>query len=119
MKKLFILIIKIFPILQMLFLAIGNLIYIICGYNHILEIMDYIFGVNIISIIFLLVCSLLFRFCVWHRVLIFTNFISTFIIKIIDLYAINSDVYDKFIILITMLCIGAIITVITKFKFKI
>lgn len=76
MKKLFVLIIKYLPIIQLINILVTNTIYFILGDNILSIILDYVFGVNIINTITLLICSYTFNFCKWHRALIFCNIIN-------------------------------------------
>ena len=76
MKKLFLLIIKFIPVIQMAGMLFNN---ILC-YNdiniNINFILDYIFGHSVINTILLIVCSYVFHFCTWHRLIITANFIN-------------------------------------------
>lgn len=93
MKRLFILIIKTYPILQGIMFILCNIFYLFHGYDHIISIIDYMFGINMISIIVLLVCNYLFHFCAWHRTIIFVNLTCTLIIKSMDILKITLDIY--------------------------
>lgn len=118
MKKLFVLTIKVYPILQLISLILCNFIYTTYGHNDVCYILDYVFGINMVSTIALLICSYIFHFCAWHKSIIYNNFISTFVLKILDLAHINIDVYNKFIILFLMCFIGLFISLIINFKLK-
>lgn len=118
MKKLFVLTIKVYPILQLISLILCNFIYTTYGHNDVCYILDYVFGINMVSTIALLICSYIFHFCAWHKSIIYSNFVCTFILKILDLAHINIDVYNKFIILFLMCLIGLFISLIINFKLK-
>ena len=82
MKHLFILLIKFIPAIQMAGMLINNTLYYF-DVNYISFIFDFTLGNSIITTFLLYVCSYVFNFCIWHRLIITANFINI-CIAIID-----------------------------------
>ena len=62
------------------------------NFNYI-YILDYIIGNSVITIILLLVCSYIFNYCSWHRIIIFANFVNISIANFDAVFHINiSDI---------------------------
>lgn len=75
LRKLLILLIKFIPVIQMAGMLINNLLYFNDIY-YFSYIIDYLIGNSIITTFLLIVCSYIFNFCTWHRLIILANFIN-------------------------------------------
>lgn len=75
MKHLFILLIKFIPAIQMAGMLINNTLYYF-DINYLTYITDFAIGNSIITTFLLYVCSYVFNFCIWHRLIITANFIN-------------------------------------------
>lgn len=84
MKKLFVLSIKLIPVIQMAGILFSNLWYYLEWNNKVNFTLDYLIGDSLITTILLFICSYTFGFCKWHRLLITANFINI-TIAIIDI----------------------------------
>lgn len=83
LNKALILIIKYIPIIQMIgILASNTLCYYEIKNNVVLPIFDFFIGNSVVTVILLWVCSNVFKFCSWHRLIILSNFIVVIIIAI-------------------------------------
>lgn len=103
MKKLFVLLIKYMPTIQLVGMLVNNTLY---KYDVNLEfdyIGDFLLGNSIANITILYVCSYTFGFCKWHRYIIMANLVNVIIatIETLKLFMINT-----FVILIERLLIG-------------
>ena len=85
MNKLFILLIKFIPVIQMAGMLINNILYFNDIY-FISYILDYIIGNSIITTFLLFICSYIFKFCIWHRLIITANLINITIASIDSVY---------------------------------
>ena len=79
MKKLFLILIKFIPVIQLAGMLLNNTLYCfdvikLCSY-----ITDFVLGNSVITTFLLFVCSYLFNFCKWHRLIITANFINLMI----------------------------------------
>ena len=75
LRKILILLIKFIPVIQMAGMLLNNLLY----FNDIYflsYIIDYIIGNSIVTTFLLIVCSYIFHFCTWHRLIITANIIN-------------------------------------------
>ena len=75
LKKILILLIKFIPVIQMAGMLVNNILYFNDVY-FISYILDYVIGNSIITTFLLIVCSYLFHFCIWHRLIIIANIIN-------------------------------------------
>lgn len=80
LKKLFLIIIKYIPIILSILYTINSILYI-CGIGSF--IINSISGASIISLLFILISSFLFEFCVYHRIFIYYLLLIN-ILNIID-----------------------------------
>ena len=87
LKDIFVLLIKYIPIIQMVGMLV-NLLYYFGLFRPICYIMDFALGNSIITTFLLFVCSYLFGFCNWHRLIITSNFINILIANIDVLFTI-------------------------------
>lgn len=76
MRKLLILLIKYIPIVQSIGMLLNNILYLANACYNICYIIDFIIGNSLLTTIFLLICSYVFKFCNWHRILVYGNFIN-------------------------------------------
>lgn len=97
LKDIFVLLIKYMPIIQMVGMLFNNLMYYFEIGNNVCYILDFTIGNSIVATILLYVCSNLFGFCNWHRLIITSNLINLliayvdvlFVIPISDLHLIS------------------------------
>lgn len=75
MKHLFILLIKFIPAIQMAGMLLNNTFYYF-DIDYFTYITDFTIGNSIITTFLLYVCSYVFNFCIWHRLIITANFIN-------------------------------------------
>ena len=75
MKKGFLLLIKYIPIIQMVGMLVNNTLYYFDIINRYVYILDYLVGNSLITTILLYVCSYVFKFCNWYRLIIISNLI--------------------------------------------
>lgn len=76
MKRLFIVLIKYIPIIQMVGMLFNNILYCFSDIYIISYILDFIIGNSITTTFLLYVCSYVFGFCKWHRFIITANIIN-------------------------------------------
>lgn len=74
-KKLLIVCIKFMPVIQMAGIIVSNTLYFLDIY-YFSYLIDYIIGNSVIITILLLICSYIFKFCIWHRLFILSNIIN-------------------------------------------
>lgn len=75
LKKLFILSVKYIPVIEMAGILINNTCYYFNFYT-ISNVLDLFLGDVLIHNAFLTICSILFCFCLWHRLIIISNVIN-------------------------------------------
>ena len=78
-KKLFLLLIKYIPIIQMMGMILNNTLYYFDINTTISITFDFIIGNSFVNTFLIIVCSYMFNFCKWHRIIIITNFINLLI----------------------------------------
>lgn len=110
-KKLFILITKFMPVIQLMGMIINNTLYVHDVIIKHYYILDFLFGNSVATCAMLYICSYTFGFCKWHRLIITANLINIFIatidkgimipIKDIELLASYYIIASIFIILAT------------------
>ena len=79
MKKLFLILIKFIPVIQLAGMLLNNTLYYFNVIKVASYITDFIIGNSVITTFLLFVCSYLFNFCKWHRLIITANFINIMI----------------------------------------
>lgn len=79
MKKLFILLIKYMPIIQMVGMLFNNTLYYAYDTYTASYIIDFLIGNSVITTLLLFVCSYTFGFCKYYRIIILANFINVLI----------------------------------------
>lgn len=88
MKKLFVLLIKYMPTIQLVGMLVNNTLY---KYDVNIEfdyIGDFLLGNSIANITILYVCSYTFGFCKWHRHIIMANLVNVIIATIDKVFVI-------------------------------
>lgn len=76
MKKIFLLLIKYLPVIQMAGFLFNNTMYYYYDTYELSYILDFIIGNTIINTILLYIISYVFKFCNWYRLIITANFIN-------------------------------------------
>ena len=112
MKKLFLLFVKFMPVIQMAGILVNNTL---CMFdiNHAINyILDFTVGNSILTTIFMFICSYMFGFCLWYRLILSANLINIIIAMTDSIYRLPlSDiqlllsyyiVYSVFIIVATI-----------------
>ena len=106
MKKILLLLIKFIPVIQMAGMLLNNTLCYFCTDLDTIYLLDYIIGNSIITTILLFVCSYIFNYCDWHRLIISANFVNTSVANIDAIYHIN--ITD-----LQLLCIYYIVSIMT------
>ena len=84
-KKLFIFLIKYIPVIQMAGIIVNNILYSLDN-DVICKIIDFIFGNSLTTVLLFYICSYVFRFCKWHKLVITCNLINILIATIDVIY---------------------------------
>ena len=116
MKKGFLLLIKYFPIIQMVGMLVNNTLYYFDFCLNFARISNYFIGNSVIMIILLYICSFLFGYCNWYRIILFAN-LTSITINIIDTI-IRLPISDKqLLVLYYSVCVLFLfIIILNKFK---
>ena len=115
-KKLFVLLIKYIPVIQMIGILFSNILYISSNCDNFIYQLDIIIGNSYTHILIYYICSYLFGFCKWHRLVITANLLSLILINV-DFYIQISNL--SLILLIFIIDIIFLLTIlINKFKCK-
>ena len=115
LKDVFVTCVKYMPIIQLVGMLFNNLLYlndIIFTFAYVL---DFIIGNSLITSILLYICSYLFGFCKWHRLLIYSNLFNVFIATIDSIYKIPISDLELFLIFVIVYFITLILIVKNKF----
>ena len=91
--------------MQMAGMLLNNTLWYFCTDLDIIYLLDYIIGNSIITTILLFICSYIFNYCTWHRLIILANFVNITIANIDAMYHIN--ITD-----LQLLCVYYIISII-------
>lgn len=89
MKKILLLLIKFIPVIQMAGMLLNNTLCYFCTDLDTIYLLDYIIGNSIVTTILLFVCSYIFNYCDWHRLIISANFVNISLANIDAIYCIN------------------------------
>ena len=81
--------------MQMAGMLLNNTLCYFCTDLDTIYLLDYIIGNSIITTILLFICSYIFNYCVWHRLIILANFINISIANIDAVYHINKNERSK------------------------
>lgn len=106
MRKTLLLLIKFIPVMQMAGMLLNNTL---CYFNlnfDIIYLLDYLIGNSLITTVLLLICSHIFKYCAWHRIIIFANFVNISIANVDAIFGI--DITD-----LHLLCVYYIISIIS------
>ncbi len=79
LRKILILLIKFIPVIQMTGMLVNNTLYYFNIDNDFNNILDFIIGNSLFATLLIYVCSHIFQFCIWHRLIILANFINIII----------------------------------------
>lgn len=116
MKRLFIVLIKYIPIIQMVGMLFNNILYCFSNIYIISYLLDFIIGNSITTTFLLYVCSYVFGFCKWHRFIITANIINILIANLDAYYRIPiSDIQ----LLIVYHFVAALFICISTYKINI
>lgn len=91
LNKIFLIFLKYLPIITLGGCLINNTIYYFYDNNPIAYITDFSFGNSIIYLLFIFIASFVFKFCIWHRLLIMDNFINLSIAKYDSIFKIKVE----------------------------
>lgn len=97
LRKLLIILIKFIPVMQMAGMLLNNILYYFDIYQF-SYFLDYITGNSIVTTFLLIVCSYIFKFCIWHRLIIIANFINITIANIDILFDIPVNDFQLLLI---------------------
>lgn len=86
LKKLFLIIIKYMPIIQMIGMLINNTIYYLEDTYRVSYIIDFAIGNSIIFTILLYVSSYMFGFCKYYRMIITANLLNLLLANLDSIY---------------------------------
>lgn len=84
-KKLLLLLIKYIPIIQMVGVLVNNTLYCFDVITKTYYLLNYLTGNSLISTVLLYICSYVFKFCSWYRLIVTANFINI-TIGILEIY---------------------------------
>ena len=117
LKKLFIFLIKYIPVMQMAGIIINNIMYSLES-RPINTIIDFTFGNSITTTLLFYICSYIFRFCNWHRLVITCNLINTTLVVLDSIIHFNTTNEQQILLFLTIDIIFVILILINKFKCK-
>ena len=117
LKKLFIFLIKYIPVIQMAGILVNNLLYSLES-SKINLIIDFIFGNSFTATLLFYICSYIFRFCNWHRLVITCNFINITLATIDGVIGFSTTNTQQLLLFFTIDLIFIILIIIHKFKCK-
>jgi len=118
MKKFLLLLFKYIPVMQMAGILINNLLYYFDICRNVCYCIDFIFGNSIITTVLLFVCSYIFKFCKWHKIIITANFINLMIANIDCIITIPINDLSLLIIYYFIAIVFIIIATITHLQKK-
>ena len=117
-KKLFVLLIKYIPVVQMAGILISNILYNIFDDDFYSQILDFTIGNSFITIFLLYICSYLFGFCKWHRLTITANLCSILFIMIKFIFDFKLSNLSLILTIFNIDIIFILLILITKSKCK-
>ena len=82
------------------------------------HIFDFLVGNSVVTAILLWVCSNVFKFCSWHRLIIISNFIVIIISSIEILYEIPISNLEHMILCYVIYLISLLVILIIRFRNK-
>lgn len=92
--------------MQMAGMLLNNTLCYFCTDLDTIYLLDYIIGNSIVTTILLFVCSYIFNYCDWHRLIISANFVNISLANIDAIYCIN-------ITNLQLLCVYYIVSITT------
>ena len=116
MKKGFLLLIKYIPVIQMVGMLVNNTLYCFDVITKTYDLLNYLTGNSLITTILLYVCSYVFKFCNWYRLIVTANLIN---ITIALLYIYIKPPISDFQLLVsyyTVCVLFLFIIIVNKFK---
>lgn len=112
MKKIFMILMKYIPVIQMAGMLINNTLYYFDICRPLCYTLDFILGNSLITTILLLAISYVFKFCEWHRIIIISNITNITIANIDAVIGINITDLELIIMYYVISCIFIIIATI-------
>lgn len=100
-------------------MLVNNILYYFDVCNELSYTFDFIIGNSIITTFLIIVCSYVFEFCIWHRLIIVANFINISIANIDVIFKLNITDIQLLIIYNTVSALFIIIATILHIKEKI
>ena len=116
LKKLFIFLIKYIPVMQMAGILVNNILYCCSLFDNYTIIFDFILGNSVLCSILFYICSYIFRFCAWHRLIITANLINTFIVLLDYIFVFDISNLSSILIYFTIDLLFLLLILIYKFK---
>lgn len=118
LKNVFVLIVKFMPIIQMVGMIINNVLFYFDIETFTYQISAFLIGNSFITTILLIVCSYLFGFCKWHRLMILSNFINICIANIDIIFYIPITDFQLLFLYFTVYLIFIFIIIFNRFYTK-
>lgn len=118
LKNVFVLIVKFMPIIQMVGMIINNVLFYFDIETFTYQINAFLIGNSFITTILLIICSYLFGFCKWHRLMILSNFINICIANIDIIFYIPVTDFQLLFLYFTIYLIFMFIIIFNKFYTK-
>lgn len=116
-KKLLLLLIKYIPIVQMVIITLNN-VFLINDIFIFNSPVNFIFGNSYIFSILLILCSYIFLFCVWQRIIIFANLILIILSTVWNFFDFGWDGFIFYISSYSIVAVAIIVAVIVKITSK-
>lgn len=116
LKKIFLFLIKYIPIIQMVGIILSNTFCCFNLFTKLIAVFNFLIGNSTIITILFMVCSYLFKFCNWHRLIVTSNFIIILIILIDKLIRIPIKDVELLLLYYIVYMITIFIIIIIKFK---
>lgn len=117
LKKLFIFLIKYIPVIQMAGIIINNVMYLLEN-RPINLLIDFIFGNSITTTLLFYICSYIFKFCYWHKLVITCNLINISLVTLDSIISFKTTNEQQILLYFTIDIIFIILILINKFKCK-
>lgn len=115
LKRLFIILLKYIPIVQMMGMLVSNTLYYFEIYTMCSNIIGFIIGNSLITTILLYVCSYVFKFCNWYRYIIIANLTNICIIEYDILIGIPITNYQLLLSYYIVATIFSLLAIYSKF----
>lgn len=118
LKKVFLILVKYMPIIQMVAMLVSNTLYCFNVITEAYHLLAYLAGCSVMTTILLYVCSYVFKFCSWYRLIVTANFINMTIGMIDIYYRFPITDFQLLVSYYTVSVLFLFIIVINKFKSK-